>query len=118
MSMNLGLGLQDSVVVITGAAGQIGQGIVQAFLQAECFGVAGLDINPLKCSLRHKNLIWYQVSVTDEVSIDSTWQKMMRDFGRPPTICIHAAALDLSFIPHFSSITDMPVEQFASTITV
>lgn len=118
MPLDLGLGLETSVVVVTGAAGQIGQVIVEAFLEAGCFGVAGLDLNIAKCALQHEKLIWEQVDTTDEPAIQSVWDRITKRFGHVPTVCVHAAALDLSFVPHYGSMSQMPVEQFTRTMTV
>lgn len=116
--MSLDLGLQDTVVIVTGAAGQIGQVITEAFLQAGCLGVAGLDINTAKCSLRHEKLVWEQVDITNEATMQAAWDRVQTRFSQTPTVCVHAAGLDLSFVTHFPSITEMPVEQFTRTVMV
>lgn len=118
MAVSLDLGLESSVIVVTGAAGQIGKVIIETFLEAGCFGVAGLDINAANVALRHENLIWEQADTTDEANMQNAWASITKHFGRVPTVCIHAAAFDLSFVPHFSSMSQMPVEQFTRTLTV
>ena len=69
MPIDLTLGLETSVVVVTGAAGQIGQVVIEAFLEAGCLGLAGLDIDVGKCARQHERLLWDQVDTMDEVAM-------------------------------------------------
>lgn len=116
--MDIGYGLENEVVVVTGAGGQIGQHIVQAFLAAGCF-VAGFDINSTKFKdYGTTKLQWFLVNITNEEHMRQAWSEVTMKFGKQPGICIAAAGLDLSFIDHHTSICDMPVEQFRSTLEV
>ncbi|KAF4950566.1 hypothetical protein FGADI_8125 [Fusarium gaditjirri] len=107
--MDLGLGLQGDVVVVTGAGGQIGQVIVEAFLSAGCL-VGGFDIDKSKFIKQHWNLFWVAVDTTDEVGMTAAWKSVEERFNATPTICVCAAAVDLSFVEHHSSITKMPTK--------
>ncbi|RFN46489.1 short-chain dehydrogenase reductase sdr [Fusarium flagelliforme] len=115
--MDLGLGLQDNVVVVTGAGGQIGQVIVDAFLNAGCL-VGGFDVDKAKFVKQHQNLFWVEVDTTDETGMVAAWKSVEERFDRIPTLCVCAAAVDLSFIEHHSSIINMPTSQFRRTLDV
>lgn len=115
--MDLGLGLQGDVVVVTGAGGQIGQVIVEAFLSAGCF-VGGFDIDKSKFVKQHQNLFWIAVDTTDEEGMIAAWKSVEERFKATPTLCVCAAAVDLSFIEHHSSITKMPTSQFRRTLDI
>ncbi|KAF4996918.1 hypothetical protein FDECE_12241 [Fusarium decemcellulare] len=115
--MDLGLGLEDSVVVITGAGGQIGQVIVDAFLSAGCY-VGAFDIDGSKFNRQHERLLWIAVDTSHEEAMTTAWHKVEEHFHAFPSVCVCAAAMDLSFIEHHKSITNMSVDQFRKTIDV
>ncbi|KAF5518105.1 2,5-dichloro-2,5-cyclohexadiene-1,4-diol dehydrogenase [Colletotrichum aenigma] len=115
--MDLDIGLEGTIVAVTGAGGQIGQVIVEAFLSAGCF-VGALDIDHRKFQRQHKNLLWLQCDTTDERSVFDAWTAICSQFGNWPTVCVCAAALDLSFVKHHASITEMSAEQFRKTLDV
>ncbi|EWZ84330.1 hypothetical protein FOCG_11728 [Fusarium oxysporum f. sp. radicis-lycopersici 26381] len=115
--MDLGLGLQGDVVVVTGAGGQIGQVLVEAFLAAGCF-VGGFDIDKSKFVKQHQNLFWVAVDTTSEAGMSVAWKSVEERFNATPTLCVCAAAVDLSFIEHHSSITKMPTSQFRRTLDI
>lgn len=115
---DLSLSLEDSVAIVTGAAGQIGSVIVDALLAAGCY-VGAFDINPPADSTPRQRLMWTRVDITDEESVRTAWSGVARrSGGRVPTICICAAGLDLSFIDHHQSAADMSVSQFRRTLDV
>lgn len=115
--MDLGLGLQNETVVVTGAGGQIGQVIVDAFLSAGCF-VGAFDIDKSKFTKKCQNLFWVAVDTTDEEAMSAAWKSVEERFSSTPTLCVCAAALDLSFIEHHSSIITMSTSQFRKTLEV
>ena len=116
--MNISFGLEDCLVVVTGARGQIGQVIVEAFLVAGC-DVAGLDIKPVGSLKQHDRLCSIEVDTTNEGAVCNAWDDARKHFeGKVPTICVCAAGLDLSYIDHHQSIADMPLEQFRKTLDV
>jgi NAD(P)-dependent dehydrogenase (short-subunit alcohol dehydrogenase family) len=115
--MDLSLGLEGTVVIVTGAGGQIGRVIMEALLSAGCL-VGAIDINASNFKRQHENLLWVLADTTDESDMGLAWQKVETHFSLLPTTCICAAALDLSFIPHHQSIVSMPVEQFRRTMDV
>ena len=116
--MNVGLGLEGHLVLITGASAHIGQIIVDAFIAAGCY-VAGLDIKSHSAAKQHARLHWIKVDITSESSVRDAWREAQRHFDdKIPTICVCAAGLDLSYIDHHRSIADMPVEQFRKTLDV
>jgi len=115
--MDLGLALEDTVVVVTGGGGQIGQVIVTGFLSAGC-KVAAFDVDASKFVFENEKLLWVEVDVTDEDAVRHAWRRVEDNFGYGPTVCVCAAGLDLSFIEHHRSIVDMPVAQFRRTLDV
>lgn len=116
--MNVGYALEKEVVVVTGAGGQIGRCIVQAFLAAGCY-VLGVDIDSRKFrQFTDARLHWVGADITKPGEVENAWTEAEKEFGATPGICIAAAGLDLSFIPHHNSICDMPVEQFRKTLDV
>lgn len=115
---DLSLGLEGSVAIVTGAAGQIGRVIVDALLTAGCH-VGAFDINPPSDLTYRERLMWTRVDITDGESVRSAWSGVTRrSGGHVPTICICAAGLDLSFIDHHQSAADMSVAQFRRTLDV
>lgn len=115
--MELDLDLDDTLAIVTGAGGQIGQVIVKAFLRAGC-RVGALDIDESKFNIQDDRLLWLKVDVTDEEQVQSAWQKIEKYFSRCPTVCICAAGLDLSFVTQHKSAVDLPVDQFRRTLDV
>ena len=109
--MDLGLDLEGTVVILTGAAGQIGQLIVEGSFSAGCY-VGAFDIDPTKFSKEHESLMWVQVDMCDEQAMDDAWKRATIHFSSIPTVCVCAAAIDSSFLEHHQSIVNMPVKQF------
>ena len=112
--MDISLGLEGTHVVITGAAGHIGTVIVSAFLAAGCL-VSALDIkSPATPFENHENLTWHTVDITDEQAIQSAFASASKHHG-PISTCVAAAGLDLSYLPHHSSLCDMELAQWQRT---
>lgn len=116
--MDVGLGLEGCLAVVTGSSGHIGKAIVGAFLAAGCY-VVGLDRKPHTRLEQHERFTSIEVDITDEHAVSDAWDKIGKHFsGESPTICVCAAGLDLSYIDHHQSVADMPVEQFRKTLDV
>lgn len=116
--MDTSLGLEGCLVVVTGARGQIGQVLVEAFLAAGC-DVAALDIKPCSSDQQQDRLHSIEVDTTSESAVSGAWSEAQRHFnGKVPAVCVCAAGLDLSYIDHHSSVVDMTVEQFRKTLDV
>lgn len=115
-SLDVGLGLDKAHVLITGAAGQIGQVVVRAFISAGAY-VSALDINESRMILEHERLQWLVIDITDEGRLQQAFEQARAKFGLVST-CIAAAGLDLSFIPHHNSVCDLPLDQWKRTIDV
>ena len=120
--IDLGLGLDGTHVVVTGAAGFIGSATVNAFLQAGA-KVTALDINAAKLNeletdANHpdsvRNLSTAVVDITSESALEDAFQSAQQRFG-VVQCCVALASLDLSVLPHHESIVDMPVEQWRRT---
>lgn len=76
---------QKPLVIITGAAGNLGQTLVQA-LNNE-YRIIGLDRSPAKSV--HTN---YTVDVTASASVENAFAQLARDHGREIAAVIHLAA--------------------------
>ncbi len=122
-SIDLGLGLEGTHVVVTGAAGFIGSATVNTFLQARA-NVTALDINREKLSElkkhtntseKHANLYTILVDITSESELEQAFELARDHFGVAVQCCIALASLDLSVLPHHESIVDMTVEQWRRT---
>ena len=120
--VDLGLGLQGTHVVVTGAGGFIGSATVQAFLQAGA-KVTALDINGEKLrELQNnqktpeiqENLSTNVIDITSESALETAFEQTRQHFG-VVQCCIALASLDLSVLPHHESIVNMPVEQWRRT---
>lgn len=116
-TFDLGLGLENTVAIVTGAAGQIGRVIVDALLAAGCC-VGALDINPPSELTSHQRLMWSRVDITDEDAMQAAWSRVTTRFKLIPTVCICAAGVDLSFLDHHQSAADMSVSQFRRTLDI
>lgn len=121
--IDLGLGLEGTHVVVTGAAGFIGSATVHAFLQAQA-KVTALDINGQKLRAlekdtntpgKHPNLHTIVADITSESELEQAFKAARQYFGVTVQCCIALASLDLSVLPHHDSIVDMPVEQWRRT---
>ncbi|THZ85384.1 NAD(P)-binding protein, partial [Aureobasidium pullulans] len=108
--MDLGLGLEDTHVLVTGGDGIIGSIIVSAFLSAGA-NVSSLDIThsqdsqPSVESLSPGKLLNLHADITSTSSLTTAWDSATSAFGTVEC-CIAAAGLDLSVLPQ-SGITDM-----------
>lgn len=72
--------LKDRVALVTGAAGGIGQAVVEAFLQAGA-QVVGIDLGP-QVGLKHARLTWLTVDVTQARHIQSCVAQVAATHGR------------------------------------
>lgn len=115
-NIDLGLGLEGTVVIVTGAGGQIGRTVVESFLKAGSF-VVGFDINEVQFSYQHERLLWQKVDITDEKQIANGFEHARTHFG-PAMVLVAAAGLDLSFVQHHVSAIDLSAEQFRRTMEV
>ena len=115
--MDFGLGLEKTIVVVTGAGGQIGRIIIEAFLSAGCY-VGAFDIDESKFTQQNDHLLWILADTTNEAAMGIAWNKVEDHFGSVPTVCVCAAAMDLSFIEHHRSIISMSTTQFRETLDV
>lgn len=122
---DLGLGLEDTHVVVTGGAGLIGSVVVSAFLSAGA-RVSSLDINhPRKAQSDDNNkssnaaenkLARIHCDITDQASMEQAWTEATTGFGVVET-CIALASLDLSVLPQTDSICDMDPGTWGRVIT-
>lgn len=128
-SVSLSLGLENTHVVITGAAGEIGRTTVSAFLSAgakvSCFDIDARSI----ARLEHRS--WdimkgcpdsadmqpHVVDVTIEQDMVKAFGDAIENYG-PVQCCVALAALDLSVLPHHQSLCEMPLDQWKRTFNV
>lgn len=111
----IGLGLEGSHCVITGASGQIGQVVVKAFVAAGC-NVTALDLRVQDASMYPGNRVrWKAADIRDEALLEGIFEEAAEVFG-PISICVAAAGKDLSFIAHHDTMAEMSLEQWQQTI--
>lgn len=111
--MDLSLGLDRTHVIVTGAAGHIGTAVVRAFLAAGC-RVSALDIKVPQTPPDHEDIQWHLVDITDDSAVETTFNAAYTQWG-PASTCVAVAGLDLSYLPHPSSICDMELGQWQRT---
>ena len=111
--MDLSLGLAGAHVVVTGAAGHIGTAVVIAFLAAGC-RISALDIREPEITSQAENVQWHLVDITDEAAVDKAWNAACSQWG-PVSTCVAVAGVDLSYLPHHSSICEMELGQWQRT---
>ena len=114
--LDLGLGLEKTHVVVTGAAGHIGLVVVKAFIKAGAY-VSAFDIKDGVPQYSHQNLRWDRLDITNESQMESAFAKARARYGLP-CVCICLAGLDLSYLQHHASLCDMPLEQWQRTMNV
>lgn len=106
---DIGLGLQNTHVLVTGGCGLIGQVVVHAFLAAGC-RVTVLDVVDIKVNYpfdkRDKNISYQQADVTDEWEMDKAFAVAQMTYG-PVETCVALASLDLSVLEQSESLADM-----------
>ena len=114
--MDLSLGLDGAHVVVTGATGHIGQLVVEAFLAAGSW-VSAMDIRlpnqPLQNITKDK-FMRITVDITDEAALEAAFDNSSAMHG-PVSVCVAVAGVDLSYLPHHSSLCDMSLEQWRQT---
>ena len=114
--MDLGLGLEETHVVVTGGSGMIGSTVVRAFLSAGSL-VTSIDIVIPLSHLNHANLLSLESDITNEQEFEKAWQTAEAKFG-PVRCCIALASLDLSVLKHHTSLSDMEMSQWQRTLDV
>ena len=94
------------------SSGHIGQVVVEAFVAARAI-ISAMDIRPPAQPMQHpSNFI--QVDITDENSVAAAFSRAAVMSG-PISACIAVAGWDLSYLPHHSSLCDMPLQQWQNT---
>ena len=103
---DIGLGLEETHVLVTGGCGLIGSGVVHAFLAAGAF-VTVIDFNG-ECpfDLSEPNLLCCTADITNAEQLDHAFQQGENKFG-PVETCVALASLDLSVLPQSESLADM-----------
>ncbi|KAI9654940.1 MAG: hypothetical protein M1821_005693 [Bathelium mastoideum] len=115
-TMDLGLDLEGTHVVVTGGSGQIGSGVVRAFLSAKCY-VTSIDIVSPPSDSTHDNFLALKSDITDEKGFENAWQTAETKFG-PVRCCVALASLDLSFLEQHDSLADMEMSQWRRTLDI
>ena len=121
--IDLGLGLEGTHVLITGAGGLIGSRVVSAFLKADC-RVSALDyddrkLSALKTTIGADNgrLTCHVADISSEKSLNQGFHNARNAFGIIDC-CVALASLDLSILDQHKSIIDLPFQQFKKTVDV
>ncbi|KAL1304146.1 hypothetical protein AAFC00_000573 [Neodothiora populina] len=124
-NFDLGLGLENTHVVVTGGAGLIGSVVVTAFLRAGA-KVTSMDISypnqispsptsETKADPPSSNLQELHCDITSATSLASAWQHATAHFGTVET-CVALASLDLSVLPQTDSLADADAETIARVL--
>lgn len=120
--MDVGLGLEGTHVVVTGAKGYIGSVVARAFLSAGCY-VSALDIRfpeeEVVDTDEHGRAASMQlhIDIKSEASVETAFRKCRSRFG-PVSVAVALGALDLSVVDHHVSSINMTVEQWRRVIDV
>jgi len=103
---DLGLGFQDTHVLVTGGCGLIGEVVVQAFLSAGC-NVTITDIAE-ECPIDQtdQHVLFQRADITSAEQMDAAFSAAEKKFG-PVECCIALASLDLSVLKQSESLADM-----------
>lgn len=119
-AFDLGLGLEGTHVVVTGGTGAIGSVACQAFLAAGCL-VSVFDLknipSPFASTASADKYAEYTVDISDPVQVEQAFEQARAKFG-VVQVCVALASKDLSYLPHHSSILDLPLAQWKSTFDV
>lgn len=105
-AFDLGLGLENTHVLITGGCGLIGRVVVNAFLTAGS-KVSVFDIvedHPFDPASVH--LAYAKCDITDSSAVAAAFQETEKRFG-PVECCVALASLDLSVLQQSESLADM-----------
>jgi len=111
--LDLDLGLKDTHVFLTGAAGAIGTTTLEAFLLAGA-KVTAVDLKADKIKIKSDKLLVVQADISDEQQMIDAFKKAYEKFGVVQT-CIALASIDFSYLEKHDSMIDMEVSQFANT---
>lgn len=111
--LDLDLGLKGTHVLLTGAAGAIGDATLQAFLAAGA-NVTAVDLAADKITTKGDNVLAVKADISDEKQMIDAFKAGYEKFGVAQT-CIALASIDFSYLGHYDTMIDLPVEQFAHT---
>ncbi len=92
--------LNERVALVTGAAGGIGQAVVEAFLQAGA-QVVGADLGP-QVGLTHERLTWLTVDVTQASNIQSCVAQVLAEHRRIDVLVNVAGVVSSGNAQHLS----------------
>lgn len=115
---DLGLGLEDTHILITGGCGLIGQVVVQAFQTAGC-NVSVLDITDRQSPRSKKNerTRYHKCDISKSQSVAAAFEQAEQDFG-PVETCVALASLDLSVLQQSESLADMDPKEWQRVFDV
>lgn len=103
---DIGLGLHDTHVLVTGGCGLIGRVVVHAFLAAGArVTIVDLDVD-YPFDLNNSNLLYTIADITNIEQMDKAFADAEKKFG-PVETCIALASLDLSVLQQSESLADM-----------
>lgn len=123
---DLGLGLEDTHVLVTGGAGLIGSAVVDAFLSAGA-NVSSVDISyaadqaaapsPLSPRQDGGQLLQLPADIADPSSLAMAWGRATTIFGTVE-VCVALASLDLSVLPQTDSIIDASADTWSRVLNI
>lgn len=119
--LDLGLGLTNTHVLVTGGTGAIGAVTVQAFLQSgakvSVFDIKSSTDTTNATNATNESYREYKVDISDPQQLESAFSQAIAHFG-VIQVCVALASKDLSYVTHHDSILEMPFSQWKSTFDV
>lgn len=114
---DVGLGLENTHVLITGGAGLVGGHVVRAFLAAGS-KVTAVDLAPntlFEDNDHHPNLHFLNADIRDPARMEAAFRRAWSKFG-PVHTCVALASLDLSVLNQTDSLADMNPREWNNVI--
>ncbi|KAF2220765.1 NAD-P-binding protein [Elsinoe ampelina] len=111
--LDLGFGLENDHILITGGAGLIGRFVVQAALST---GAQTTSTKPQPGS-NSSSLLTVKADISSVSSLTSAWSTAVAAHG-PVSVCVALASLDLSVVPQTASIIDNDPEVWSRVLDI
>lgn len=115
--LDLGLGLENTHVLVTGGCGLIGRYVVDAFLAAGS-KISSFDItDPPPGNAENTQIHYQKCDITDPQAMSSAFERAEERFG-PVETCVALASLDLSVLQQSESLADMDPREWQRVFDV
>lgn len=91
--MKVNYNFDNKIVVVTGAAGQLGSALCKRFLLSNA-KVVGVDIQEIKFTSDQDNFLFLKADVTNKSQIEGALHSIKSTYNDTPSILINNAAID------------------------